>query len=206
MRSACLNLDFKYFWFRASQSTTAYFSPLILILFFYVRSGKWPEPVRRTPAGREIKQTAICAPLHARAQTFRSIKVGVASSSSFTLALNFTNVKHNMQGIFYEPLWNRSGEIKLYFWCNLKILTFGFSSAMVTLLALLYASTQRIRVRARTRSRIKYSNHACAVTRLCTSAMPGVEWPRVITRMKARSEHGRESPNARDRATCTRKA
>lgn len=37
-----------------------------------------------------------------------------------------------------------------------KRLTFGFSSAMVTLLALLYAATQRIRVRARTRPPYKF--------------------------------------------------
>jgi len=78
-------------------------------------------------------------------------------------------------------------------------LTFGFSSAMVTLLALLYADTQRIRVRARTRSRLKYSNQACAVTRQCASTVLGSEWLQVITRMKAQSGHGRESPNARYR-------
>ena len=82
----------------------------------------------------------------------------------------------------------------------METLTFGFSSAMVTLLALLYAATQRIRVRARTRSRLNYSNRTCAATRRCASTAPGCDWLEVITRLKAQSGHGREGPNARHRS------
>lgn len=71
---------------------------------------------------------------------------------------------------------------------------------MVTLLALLYAATQRIRVRARTRPRLNYSNRTCAVTLQCASTAPGSDWLKVITRLKAQSGHGREGPNARNRS------
>lgn len=50
---------------------------------------------------------------------------------------------------------------------TMEALTFGFSSAMVTLLALLYAATQRIRVRARTRALL---NFFCKRARPCVRA------------------------------------
>lgn len=65
---------------------------------------------------------------------------------------------------------------KLAFQSTVETLTFGFSSAMVTLLALLYTATQRTRVRARTRARLDYYNRTCAATRPCASTSTSVEW------------------------------
>ncbi len=53
---------------------------------------------------------------------------------------------------------------------------------MVTLLALLYAATQRIRARARTRSRLNNSNRTCAATSQCASTAPSFDWLRGGTR------------------------
>lgn len=66
-------------------------------------------------------------------------------------------------------------------------LTFGFSSAMVNLLALLDTATQRTRARARARSRFNNSNRTCALTAPRASTVPPCEWLREVTRGWTRS-------------------
>lgn len=83
-------------------------------------------------------------------------------------------------------------------------LTFGFSSAMVNLLALLDTATQRTRARARARSRFINSNLTCALTTRRASTSPQREWLLEVTWGWTRSpDAGGGVPSSPLKAHCT---